>query len=65
MNSFKKDLIDKLSVLFILVFTGASLSGQKLYDPPVKYWEPIRDDVYLQDKSVRIKTDEPVQAVAK
>ena len=31
----------------------------------MRYWEPIRDNVYLQDYSIRIKTDEPVQAVAK
>ncbi len=50
------------AVLFIL--TGTFLNGQKLYDPLVQVWKPIQDKVYLQDKSIRIKTDKPVDAVA-
>lgn len=58
-NFNKKTLI----FLFLTFYVGTLLYGQKLYDPP-RLWEPMHDDVYLQEVAKKISTEKPVQSIA-
>jgi len=53
----------KLMILSIIVTTVISLFEQKIYDTSNPLWKPADDNVYLQDISIIIKTESPVQSV--
>ena len=47
-----------------LIFTGLSAAFADLPMPQNPRWEPIVDEVYLQEVSSKIKTAEPLDNVA-
>ena len=53
----------KLMILSIIVTTVISLFAQKIYDNSNPLWKPADDNVYLQDISIIVKTESPVQSV--
>ena len=56
--------ISTLIFQLILLFTSTLLYGQSLYDPPNRYWEPMKDDIYLQESATKIQTKKPVMDIA-
>ncbi len=50
--------------LFYLILSASFISAQQIYDNPNHKWEPAEDNVYLQEVSQKIFSDNPVQAVA-
>lgn len=51
--------------VLLLVMTTPLVSYAALYDVEKRLWRPQADSVYLQESGKRIKTDEPITAVAK
>ncbi len=47
------------------MFSSTLLYGQKLYDNPNHLWKPMQDDVYMQEVSIKIQTEKPVQSIVK
>jgi hypothetical protein len=60
----KKLNISTLIIQSLIFFTTTLLYGQKLYDPPNRLWEPMKDDIYLQESATKIETEKPVQGIA-
>ena len=61
MKSIK--LTKPVSFLF-MILTSAILFGQNLFEPEETLWEPIKDDVYMQEVAKKIKTNSPVTSIA-
>ena len=50
--------------LIYLILSASIISAQQIYDNPNHRWEPAEDNVYLQEVSQKIFSDNPVQSVA-
>ncbi len=52
-------------IFFALFFYSTSLLfAQNLYEPSERLWKPMKDEVYLQEVSKKVKTERPVQGIA-
>ncbi len=50
--------------IYLFICLCHMMHGQKLYDPEVQIWKPMKDGVYLQEVGQKIKTTSPVQSIA-
>lgn len=56
--------LSKLVAVLLVVFSSSFSFGQNLYEPSETTWEPIKDDVFMQEVAKKIKTNSPVTSIA-
>ncbi len=52
------------SIFAILLLTSLVVHSQKIYNNPKHLWRPIEDEVYLQEVSKKIRTENSVNSIA-
>ncbi len=59
-------MVKRIAFFISIYFTviSSSLSGQKLYENKEHLWKPQKDEVFLQEVSLKIPTGKPVVSVA-
>ena len=54
----------RFKTTLILLSLASFTFANDLFNPPHRLWQPVADDVYLQEVSVKVATESPVQSVA-
>jgi hypothetical protein len=52
-----------ISILFLLILSGSSTGGE-LFKVSQQLWQPVEDNVYLQEMAQKVPTDKPVLSLA-
>ncbi|MDX1285390.1 MAG: hypothetical protein R3182_10265, partial [Draconibacterium sp.] len=53
-----------ITFLILIIVISNSIIAQKIYDNPNSLWKPQKDEVYLQEVSIKIPTEKEVTSVA-
>ncbi len=51
-------------ILILLLYTAVVIYSQKIYDTKDHLWKPAEDNVYLQEVSQKIYSDNPISSIA-